>query len=301
MKKSKVIRQVLCVAIMLSLLSAGTALAAGSLKEAATWQDFANQIAPFEDSNDLAKRVSALTGTQKSKDSGGVSYYTVIVQADAGPYFVNKVEKEFAGAGPEAPPASSGEYTKVADLSFTTASGAGATAAVYVFNEASDADLQRANANISSALLSQAGVAPDTGRAMQLLSGAMPIINTLLGLIVTIISIGMTVFSALDIIYLAFPAFRDSVDRSIESGGKGTKQNKDGSTSSRWVSDDARNAVKETLEKQQQPWGVYFKRRIIAYIFLAIILFILLTGNIFSITTLITNALSGLFNSLGLG
>jgi hypothetical protein len=90
------------------------------------------------------------------------------------------------------------------------------------------------------------------------------------------------------------------VDNSIEQGGKGTRTTKDGTVTSRWVTQDAIMAAKDAENTNGSPWGPYFKRRILAYVFLAIILFILLTGNIFSITTLVTNALQGLFNSLGL-
>jgi hypothetical protein len=283
----------------------GSALALGSLKDEATWREIADQISPFTDSDDLARRLSGFGAAQKTKDASGVSYYTVIVQSGSSGtmYFVNKTVRTFSGSGPESDPATNSKYDPVTISGYETPSGGTAEATVYVFRDAADADLQRVSASISSALLSQAGVTPDTGTAMGLLNGVMPLVNTLLGLIVAVISIGMTVFSALDIIYLAFPAFRGKVDAAVEGGHSGSgwavKQNRDGSVSSRWVSDDARSAIKEAGE-QQQPWGIYFKRRIVAYVFLAVILFVLLTGNIFSITTLVTNALSGLFDALGL-
>ena len=171
---------------------------------------------------------------------------------------------------------------------------------VYVHKDADTKALGKISAHATQGLLNQANVNPDTGTAMGLLSGIMPAINVVLGLMVVVISIGMTVFSALDIIYLAFPAFKLMVDNSIEQGGKGTRTTKDGTVTSRWVTQDAILAAKDAENTNGSPWGPYFKRRILAYVFLAAILFILLTGNIFSITTLVTNALQGLFNSLGL-
>ncbi|GHU92674.1 hypothetical protein FACS1894208_00250 [Clostridia bacterium] len=296
-KTARVFALVLALCMSLTVLT-GAALAAGSLRDQSTWEDYKAQAAPYDSSANMAKKLSGMTGGSIS-NKDGAKFPTVVVEADSKMYVSGRETTLDTHVNITSTDPNTGY--KLINLATKTPQNADAKVNVYVFNGASDQDLQKVTSSISAGLLSQAGVAPDTGTAMGLLSGIMPMINTLLGLIVTVISIGMTVFSALDIIYLAFPAFRGTIDNQVEGGGKGTKTNKDGSKSSRFVTDDARTAVAESSQNQQQPWGRYFKRRIIAYIFLAIILFILLTGNIFSITTLVTNALSGLFGSLGIG
>ncbi len=308
-KMSKQITRFLTVAIMLltMLASAIPAFAAGGTGTAAgSWQQTASDIVTkgggVGSDDELAQRLSRVAGGGTFNDAGA-EYYSVVVQAGAAgtKYYVNGSVRNFAATGTSLTAApSSGKYSANA-VTVNTTSGGTATATVWQYTNLDAAAQGKIQANISAGLLSQSNVTPDTGTAMNLLSGVMPMINTLLGLIVVVISIGMTVFSALDIIYLAFPAFRGKIDEQVEAGGKGTKQNKDGSTSSKWVTDDARISVRETLEAGLQPWGAYFKRRVLAYIFLAIILFILLTGNIFAITTLVTNALQGLFSSLHIG
>lgn len=285
----------LLMAIMI-LTSAVPAFASGNINTADYWNDKAQQIVngnSVVDSNDLAKRLSRVAGkSQFTKD--GVKHYTVVVTS-GNTQFVGGQELNVNNAV-----MLTGAYTAIQVAPVTSANGPTSNVVVHIHDEADSAAQGKVVANVSSGLLNQSNVTPDTGTAMGLLSGVMPMINTLLGLLVVVISVGMTVFSALDIIYLAFPAFRTTVDNSIERGGKGTKTNKDGSTSSRWVTDDARLAMQDAEQTQGSPWGPYFKRRVLAYIFLAIILFILLTGNIFAITTLVTNALQGLFESLGL-
>lgn len=305
MKTSRLFAIFLAILLTLSVFAV-PAFAAGALNSQGTWDTYTQQLANsggFSDAEDLGKRLSSLAGGSTT-NYNGVVYTTVIVGAtgkSGAMYFVGGTSRQYTGtSGPTAPPDTNGNYDTYS-VTAQSRDDSNISATIYVYKNADSRSLSKVQSNISSGLLSQAGVSPDTGTAMNLLSGVMPMINTALGLIVTIISIGMTVFSALDIIYLAFPAFRGKVDSQVEGGGKGTKTNKDGSTSSIWVSDDARVAVKETQENQQQPWGAYFKKRVIAYIFLAIILFILLTGNIFAITTLVTDALSGLFSALGIG
>lgn len=272
--------------------------ASGNITTKTYWDDIASQIVSrsggVRDADDLAAKLSVVSGKGQYNDNG-TKYTTVIISAGvSGPYYIAGVEQT-----------TNPDITKYDTITLSNFSSntdvAISDVTVLYYAGADSAALSSVSAQVTSGLLSQANVTPDTGTAMNLISGIMPMVNTLLGLIVVVISIGMTVFSALDIIYLAFPAFRGKVDTQIENGGKGTKSNKDGSKSSWWVTDDAVQAMKDAEQNQAAPWGGYFKRRILAYVFLAIILFILLTGNIFAITTLVTNALQGLFSSLGIG
>jgi hypothetical protein len=294
-----------------------------SIEDRHQWFDFINDSiahAGRPASNEaLAHRLSSLSGRQ-TVQTGGVNYPFLIVYPGSVQDNGNALN-DITGR-----PSINGSFTTLpAGLTTTTTDGrsqpnladyqgyivalpenpTGANnaiaATVFVHKEATASHHQRVQANISSALLSSAGVQPDTGSALTLMTGMMGFVNTALGIIVVVMSIGMTIFSALDITYIAFPVFQNKVDSQVESGGKNTRKNKEGETSSRWVSDDARNAVKEANANNAQPWMPYFKRRVLAYIFLSIMLFILLTGNIFAITSMVTGVLSGLFEALGLG
>jgi len=286
---------VLLLTMLMLFVMAVPAYAAGGVNTAEYWDEMANQIVnsgTLKDSSDLAKRLSGVAGDSQFV-LNGEKFYTVVVTSRLTQYV----------GGREVDPSSpvdTSRYQAISVASVPSQSGPTEYVTVYVHNDADSAALGKISAHATQGLLNQANVNPDTGAAMGLLSGIMPALNVVLGLMVVVISIGMSLFSALDIIYLAFPAFRSMVDNSVERGDKGTRITKDGTVTSRWVTQDAILAAQDAEKTQGSPWGSYFKRRILAYVFLAIILFILLTGNIFSITTLVTNALQGLFNSLGL-
>lgn len=287
---------VLLLTMLMLFALAVPAYAAGGVNTAEYWDDMANQIVnsgTLKDSGDLAKRLSGVAGDSQFV-LDGEKFYIVVVTSGLTQYV----------GGREVDPSSPVDTTKYLAIPVASVPSQGGPTddvTVYVHNDADSAALGKISAHATQGLLNQANVNPDTGAAMGLLSGIMPALNVVLGLMVVVISIGMSVFSALDIIYLAFPAFRSMVDNSVERGDKGTtRTTKDGTVTSRWVTQDAILAAKDAEKTQGSPWGSYFKRRILAYVFLAAILFILLTGNIFSITTLVTNALQGLFNSLGL-
>lgn len=290
----------LVVALMLVFSLAVPVFAAGNITTVTYWDGIASQIAKkaggIKDADDLALQLSRVAGKNEFNDNG-TKYPTFVISASqSGPFYVGGIQLSASN------PPDLTRYTDLQLSNLTNNQGQAVTGVtVWYYTTATDDALNRVTAHVTTNLLDQANVTPDTGTAMTLLSGVMPMVNTLLGLIVVAISIGMTVFSALDIVYLAFPAFRTKINDSIEARGPGTKTNKDGSVTSRWVTKDAIFAIEEAEKAQIAPWGSYFKRRVLAYIFLAIILFILLTGNIFAITTLVTNALQGLFSSLGIG
>jgi hypothetical protein len=281
--------------MLMLFVMAVPAYAAGGVNTAEYWDEKANQIVSsgtLKDSSDLAKRLSGVAGDSQFV-LDGVKSYTVVVTSGLTQY-VGGRELDASS------PVDLTDYHNIPVASVASQAGPTQDVTVYVHKDADTKALGKISAHATQGLLNQANVNPDTGAAMGLLSGIMPALNVVLGLMVVVISIGMSVFSALDIIYLAFPAFRLMVDNSIEQGGKGTRTTKDGTVTSRWVTQDAILAAQDAENTNGSPWGPYFKRRVLAYVFLAIILFILLTGNIFSITTLVTNALQGLFNSLGL-
>lgn len=143
-------------------------------------------------------------------------------------------------------------------------------------------------------------IGADTAGATALLSGFAPIISLVVGIIVVLVTMGMTLFTAFDIAYIAFPVFRNKCEEQKMNGtGYNVKKDSNGNVSLRFVTDDAQYAVSEgTIENGKSPWGIYFRKRIMSYVLLAIVLFILLTGNISLITNIALNIVSGIMNVL---
>lgn len=142
-------------------------------------------------------------------------------------------------------------------------------------------------------------VTADTGTAVTMLSGFTPIISTVLGLMVILISIGMTIFSAFDLCYIAFPVFRNKCEDAKQTGTgmmASHKKTSSGETKLRFVSDDAQYSViaADTTQSGKNPFIIYFGKRMISYIVVAILLFILLTGNITIFTDIALKIVSGI-------
>lgn len=208
----------------------------------------------------------------------------------------------FDGSGSQQQPTAPAGTTLVAIIG-----GNGYKCAVYTDNME---DLQSAidnmqasnsvNASIS-AIDNNLGVAADTTGASDMLSGATPYISLAAGFIVVAITSLMTLFSALDCMFIAFPIFRTKYQGAADNGNGllGKKDSGSGETSLRWISDDAQYAIeKATVESGKSKWTLYFSKRIVAYIMLAIILSILLSGNISIITQLAVKIVEGFMNIL---
>ena len=171
------------------------------------------------------------------------------------------------------------------------------SSAVSVINQAlKNAQASEDIKDITSGL----DIEADTGTATTILSGFTGIISTILGLMVVLISIGMTIFSAFDLCYIAFPVFRNKCEEAKQTGQgimASNKTNKQtGETKLRFVSDDAQYAVvaADTVQSGKNPFVIYFSKRILSYVVLSILLFILLTGNITVFTSLALKVVSGI-------
>ena len=145
-------------------------------------------------------------------------------------------------------------------------------------------------------------VKPDIEGAAGLMGGFMGGINYFLGIVITIITIGMTVFTALDLSYIAFPVFRGKCEEAKESG-KGvshSRSQKAGSTRLVFISDEAEYAVNsaETATSGKSPIITYIVKRSIAIIAIAIADFILLTGNLSVLTDLALDVASGIIKAI---
>ena len=150
-------------------------------------------------------------------------------------------------------------------------------------------------------------ITPNYDRASEILSQFMPYVNALLGIVTTIVVTVMSLLTALDLCYIAIPALRNFMNDN--EGMQKTDSN--GKKKLRFVSDEAQYAVDSTVGRSgdsssksggnggyTSPWGAYFKTRIVSYIFLAVAITILLTGNITIITNLALKLVGGLMNVL---
>lgn len=154
--------------------------------------------------------------------------------------------------------------------------------------------------NLNTDVIGGFSVPADTGTANMLLSGFVAPISTLLGILVIFVTVGMTIFTALDLSYIAFPVFREKCDDKKASGGMGTKTGKDGNTKLTFITDDAQHAViaADTVQSGKSPFVIYLKTRALSYILLSIVIFILLTGNISIFATLALKLVQGLLDFL---
>lgn len=149
-------------------------------------------------------------------------------------------------------------------------------------------------------------ITPNYDRASEILSPFMPYVNALLGIVTTIVVTVMSLLTALDLCYIAIPALRNFMNDNESM----QKTDSNGKKKLRFISDEAQYAVDSTIGHSgdsssksgnggyTSPWGAYFKTRIVSYIFLAVAITILLTGNITIITNLALKLVGGLMNVL---
>ena len=141
----------------------------------------------------------------------------------------------------------------------------------------------------------------DTHTAADLTRGLEGPFRTFLGLLVTFITIFMTVFTAFDLCYIAFPTFRGKMNEAKENGTKGlTRTNSKGETKLNLITDDAQFAVvsTETAQTGQSAYVVYLKKRVISFVINAVLIFILLTGNINILTNIGVKLASGVLEAI---
>lgn len=145
-------------------------------------------------------------------------------------------------------------------------------------------------------------IAADIETAGQMLSGFMGVLKIVLGVIVVLASVGMTVYSGFDICYIAFPVIRNNWEESRQSGGlmASNKRTPSGERKLKFVSDDAQYAViaADTTQSGRNPFIIYFQKRLISYLVLAILLFILLTGRVTVFTDIALKLVSGILDMI---
>lgn len=144
-------------------------------------------------------------------------------------------------------------------------------------------------------------VKADTETAGIALSGLESVVSVVVGILCYAITLGMTLFTALDLCYITMPVFRNKCEDMKQSGnGAMVKTNKEtGETQLRWITDEAVYSVQAcAVETGKSPLTMYLKKRVIAFVMLAIVLFILFTGNIQLIVNIAINFIAGLMDAL---
>lgn len=147
----------------------------------------------------------------------------------------------------------------------------------------------------------------DLNAAGTALSGFSSWIQLMTGILATLAIIGTTLFTAVDVCYLAFPVMQGKMNEAGNSGGAMSGTTKNGEAKFKFVTDDAVEAYQEAHGGGANgqgggggnQWVIYLKKRAFAFIFLAIIIFILLTGKISFIIEIALKAVDGIINQLG--
>lgn len=142
------------------------------------------------------------------------------------------------------------------------------------------------------------GIVADTEGAGKLMSGLMPAVGLVLGVIVWIVTVGIVVYTAFEIMYVVFPFMHNAI-----SGEGGEKK---GKGLDKMVSGDARRAVEVGDRGEANPLVYYLKSRIIVYVVLGTMIVILVTGGATKLMTLgekagagVTQAIDGIEDNTG--
>lgn len=138
--------------------------------------------------------------------------------------------------------------------------------------------------------LNDMNLTPDLDSVNKSFEGFLPAIRFFLGMLVTVITVGMTLFTATDVCYVLFPMFRGKCEDAKHEGNKAF------SLFEKIVSDEAKHSIKaaETVETGKNPLTIYFGKRVVSHLVLAVVLVILLTGNITILTDIAVKAAVGI-------
>lgn len=150
-------------------------------------------------------------------------------------------------------------------------------------------------------MMNEFEVTADTGQAATALAGIQQLVGVVVGILAYAVVIGMSLFTGCDIVYITMPVFRSWADTKGATGGAVTSTtNKDtGESKFRFVTDEAMYAVSQaTVENGKNALGIYFKKRCVGWILTAIVLYVLLTGQITLLTDVILQFISGIIAAL---
>lgn len=167
--------------------------------------------------------------------------------------------------------------------------------------EKKDEEKSKKNREAVGRLVSDFNVTADTDKASETIGdGLLDFINVIVGLIAYISILGITLFTAVDLCYITMPIFRDRADAVAKNGSRivKSKSKVTGEDKIRFVTDDAVYAVTKASMGGGNAIGIYLWKRSLAFILLAIVMYMLLTGNIYLITDVAFNFVSGIIQEL---
>lgn len=141
------------------------------------------------------------------------------------------------------------------------------------------------------------GLKADVDGAQQYTSGFVPVVNKFLGTMVIVITISMFLFTAVDILFITMPSFQEAVATNAENGGVMASKSKHKDI--RFITREAQYAVKNcTIENGKNPLIVYGWKRLGAHLVLAVLLVVLLSGNLNVFTNIATRLTIGIINAI---
>ena len=144
-------------------------------------------------------------------------------------------------------------------------------------------------------ITSAIGAEADIEAGTELISPEMrEIVATVIGALTIVILTAVGLFTALDIFYLVVPMLHQALDEAGESKGR---TDKNGNVKPRFVSTDACKAYRDASENQKNVILTYLKLRLVAYIAVAIVVFLLLTGQLSAIIKFVLKLISGILTS----
>lgn len=143
-------------------------------------------------------------------------------------------------------------------------------------------------------------VKADTTGATETLSGFRDAISLATGVILVIAITGLSLFMALDILWLTNPAFHSLTLDQVEQGqGSMVKTDKDGNVKIKFITKAAIYAdQKATVESGASPLPIYARKKIVEVVAIAIVIYILFTGRVDIIANIGIKFVSGLINFL---
>lgn len=253
-------------------------------------QSLIDKIEKYENSNDTAKKKfyeEALATWEGIEDSSGQSEAYVKITFGG-------ITKEFTNSSTDAASDSS-------DDNYINAYSVMNSYLKKVGEINSDVTtVQGAKAQIDELVKNMNGRADIAGGADSLKS-IMPLVNTITGIIVVIVLLGMAIFTAFDVAYLVFPVAKQQMDKAGSSGNRMASKtdNKTGEARFRWVTDDAIQAYTQATEGGKHPLTTYLKKRLISYIAVAVVVFMLMSGNLAVIINFVLQMLGSVFDMLG--
>lgn len=134
---------------------------------------------------------------------------------------------------------------------------------------------------------------PNVEAVEQGLEGAMGVIETVLGVLIWLIMIGVTIWTIADILFLSYPVFNEYIENQSNAKDGG------GKIISRLVTREAKEAYKEANSGNGgNVWLLYLKKRIVAVVLIAVCLYFVTIGDIGFVIRIVTKLVSGVIKGI---